>query len=165
MASSETVVMLGLPRSGRSTFLAALWHQMVSGEVATALTSARLPANREFLNKLRDAWLTCEEVKWNPAGLEPHALLHLRLTSTGREVDLSLSDVASDVLARQWIDRQIPAAYMEQVRRAIGLLLFVHGNQVIAPARIQLAARPASAPAQPSEWEPRFSSTPPTQIS
>ena len=39
-------LVVGLPGSGKTTFLAALWYLVVWGEVATALRLDRLHGNR-----------------------------------------------------------------------------------------------------------------------
>src|SRR3954469_5056688 len=77
MSSEQSVVMMGLPGSGKTTFLAALWHQLESAEIATAFTTDRLQRDREYLNRIRDAWIAFEEVPHTSAGIEQSALLHL----------------------------------------------------------------------------------------
>ena len=55
-------MMMGLPGSGKSTFLAALWHQLESTEIPTAFIAERLQPDREYLNKIREKWLEFEEI-------------------------------------------------------------------------------------------------------
>src|SRR5438874_5698242 len=135
MPSEGTVVMMGLPGSGKTTFLAALWHQLESAEIPTAFIADELQPDREYLNRIRDKWLEFEEIPRTPIGIERSALLHLRHVRTEAKFDLSIPDVAGETFASQWFDRRIPQSYVEQLETSFGLLLFVHCQQV---ARAQI---------------------------
>ena len=69
--------MLGLPGSGKTTFLAALWHQFESAEIETAFIAERLQPDREYLKSIREAWLACEEISHTSIGIEKSACGHV----------------------------------------------------------------------------------------
>jgi hypothetical protein len=162
MSSEGTVVMIGLPGSGKTTFLAALWHQLESGEIPTVFTAETLQEDREYLNKIREAWLGFEEIPRTPVGIERSALLHLRHVSTGSEYDLSIPNVAGETFATQWLGRQTPQNYIERLRASFGLILFVHCRQVVRPEIMTGATLGKStSAAETVEWDPSLA---PTQV-
>ena len=52
-------LLIGLPETGKTTFLAALWQVVESDEVPGALRLEKLHGDREHLNKIRADWLCC----------------------------------------------------------------------------------------------------------
>src|SRR6266849_113743 len=162
MSSEGTIVMMGLPGSGKSTFLAALWHQLEAAEIPTVFVAEQLQPDREYLNKIREKWLEFEEIPRTPIGIERSALLHLRHVRTEAKFDLSIPDVAGEMFASQWYARLIPQGYVRQLETSFGLLLFVHCRQVAQAQRLSAGTSGlAVSPTQAVEWEPRLS---PTQV-
>jgi hypothetical protein len=152
MSSEGSILMVGLPKAGKTTFLAALWHQLESAEIPMALTARELQPDREFLNKIREAWLSYEEVARTSIGIEKSTALHLRHVRTGQDFDLSIPDVAGEVFAMAWRERQIPATYVDQLKVSFGLIMFIHCRQVssvqalpmVAPTEIETTGDPSS---------------------
>src|SRR2546426_12094390 len=65
------VLMIGLPNTGKSTFLAALWHVVQQEDVPGSLVLERFPdGNREYIAALHARWLRCEPVDRTPAPLQ-----------------------------------------------------------------------------------------------
>ena len=56
MSSHVKVLVIGLPRAGKTTYLAAFWHLLLSEEVADALQMAELQPSREHLNNITALW-------------------------------------------------------------------------------------------------------------
>lgn len=155
MPASGSILMLGLPSSGRQTFLAALWHQLESSEIPTAMTTARLQQDREYLNRIRESWLMGDDLQnARTKALDPSASLHLKHAATGLEVDVSIPHISDETVAMQWEARRVPTEYIDNVRRSIGTLLFVHpdeslrGRPILAPA----ATRRGDAPPL-ADWD------------
>jgi hypothetical protein len=162
MVSSGGVVMLGLPGSGKTTFLAALWHQLESGEVPTAFIADRLQPDREHLNKIRDTWLALEEMSRSSLRVEQSALLHVRQQSTSALFDLLIPDIPGESFVRQWIDRRIPHLQAEQLQRAFGVMVFVHCREVESAERLEpRGERAAGVFREMAEWDPKHV---PTQV-
>jgi hypothetical protein len=155
MPSKGTVVMLGLPMSGKTTFLAALWHQLESSEISTAFVAERLQPDREYLNSIRDSWLAFEEIRRTSLLGERSALLHLQHVATKAQFDLSIPDVAGERFAQQWLDRRLPQEYVTQLQQCFGILLFVHCSQVDR-VRVLPAREPEASSQQMVEWDPKY---------
>ncbi len=160
MPSKGTAVMLGLPASGKTTYLAALWHQLESAEISTAFVAERLQPDREYLNSIRDGWLAFEELRRTTLTSEHSTLLHLQHVATKAQFDLSIPDVAGERFAQQWLDRRLPSDYVRLLEQCFGVLLFVHCRQV---ERVwTIPAHEPKAGARPMiEWDPNHA---PTQV-
>src|SRR5271165_6669586 len=68
---------IGLPGTGKTTFLAALWHLIDAGEVSTRLVLDKLIGDHSYLNSIVEAWRRCEEVPRTSMAAEASVAVHL----------------------------------------------------------------------------------------
>lgn len=165
MSSDKNIVLVGLPNSGKTTYLSALWHQLESGEMSTALTADRLQSDREYLNTIRNLWLKFETIPRTPSGTARTHRIHLKHSITGEKFDLTIPEVAGEYFVAQWYDRRVSAEYVERVTSANGVMLFLHSQELVHPSAV---VRPVEAgeggPSEkevPTTWTP---SAAPTQV-
>jgi hypothetical protein len=128
-------LLIGLPSTGKTTFLAALWHVVESNEVTGSLHLSRLDGDREYLNRIRTQWLTYKELKRNPTGLTETMSMRL-LDDTGTETELVVSDLAGETFRAQWSSRRWDRAFARIAKGADGILLFVHPHEIVEPTTI-----------------------------
>src|SRR4051794_12749587 len=83
-------LILGLPGSGKTTFIAALWHVIESDEVEGALKLAEVHGVRDYLNGIRKNWLDCQDLERTRIGSEHEVSFRLRDASTGSISELIL---------------------------------------------------------------------------
>jgi len=161
MLSNNAILLVGLPDSGKSTFLAALWHQIESGEIPTTFIAAKLQSEREYLNRIRDTWLLVEQIPRTPVGMKRLNTLHLEHSKSKEKFDVLIPDVAGESFYSQWSDRQVTEEYANQVKSTHGLLIFIHSKHVFKsdligkPKRVHTLSPSLSAEA----WLPSTSST------
>jgi hypothetical protein len=153
---------LGLPRSGKTTFLAALWHLISAGEVETNLVLDKLVGNHEYLNSIVEAWRRCEEVPRTPRGGEAHVSIYAHEPSTGRKIVLEFPDLSGETFEEQLASRTCKANYVHGFDGNGGVLLFLNADRSqdgmtlldIAPA---IAGDTESQPAGAErEWSPEL---------
>lgn len=161
MSSKGTVVAMGLPASGKTTFLAALWHQLESAELSTAFTTDRLPSDREYLNGIREKWLGFEEIPRTSVGTERSLLMHLQHVETLAHLELLIPDVAGERFAAQWHDRRISRRDLEYLQTSLGLLLFMHCRQISAPHVLSSKAPDGPTGNESIDWSTHLA---PTQV-
>lgn len=163
----SALVSLGLPASGKSTFLAALWHVLESGEIPSALCRTGLQADREYLNRIRDAWAVFEKV---PRTEMPEASVVFDLADHAGELSgqVSFPDLPGESFDTQWTDRIWTEEFDRQVREADGFLLFISPDYVSrvlirdASQRIPddaLARDPTAAQRAERAWDARKAPT------
>ena len=58
--NSNKCMFIGLPGSGKSSFIGALWHVASTGEINSAYSLTIQPNDREYLNKLQVDFLECK---------------------------------------------------------------------------------------------------------
>lgn len=172
MDETKKVVLIGLPETGKTTFLAALWY-LVDGKNDTALTLDQLHGDRTYLNKIRDKWLTFEEV--DHTRVDTINLISLRLITKDREQTLTVNipDLSGETFSNQWSTRSWSNEYEMFLKQSIGSLLFINPNRIEEPHRIQDAQLLVSAleenhietvqitDTEIYEWDPNSS---PTQV-
>ncbi len=130
---------MGLPATGKTTFLAALWHLVESGEIADALRLVKLEGDREYVNDLTRRWLRCDPMPRTPAGTEQLVSMRLADQATNNETDVVFPDLSGEAFRNQWSQRTWSESYQALVDDAAGTLLVVHPERIVEPYRIDEA--------------------------
>lgn len=158
-------LMVGLPATGKTTYLAALYHGSEEGDVPEALHVARLTGDRTYLNEIRDRWLRCEEAEHTATGQEKEVSIEF-LDPAGGSLEVVVPDMSGESFASYWEHRGWPESFDIRVKAAAGVLLFLHPNQlherqlieamdeVLAGLGEDAAQRESGAPDPEPEWSP-----------
>lgn len=167
MSSSPNLLFIGLPGSGKTTFLAALWHVLTDRGSATSLKLVKLSGDRAYLNQITREWRECLQVPRTNLQSEQVAVLHLTGEGLGA-FDLSIPDLAGEAFKQQLTDRRISRPHDAFVQRATGIVLFVHpdvqkGTQVTVARRLEAALAganeedtPAASSGADIAWSPEL---------
>ncbi len=153
---------IGLPKSGKTTFLAALWHLIDAGEVSTKLVLDELVGDHQHLNAIVEAWRRCEEVPRTSMAGETHVAIHVHEPANGRKSVLSFPDLSGESFEQQLTARKCHGAYVEACDRDGGLLLFLTADRSTDGITItELAPALAGAeeeiePHEIREWVPQM---------
>ncbi len=163
---NHDVVAFGLPSSGKTTFLAALWHLVTANEVDSALTLVRLRAGEAgHLHALAERWLRAQEQDRTRHSGNRTVTISLRAGDMP-EFLLSFPDVAGESFQMMWESRECDESVASLLRSA-GVMLFVHADTIKSPGWIVDDAKEYAALGLPAEegvpipWHPRFA---PTQV-
>lgn len=162
----RSVVIIGLPESGKTTYLAALWHSLTSRDLPTRLSFANLLAGTtKHLNAIASRWRDAKE--------QDRTLLHGSTTVAinlsepdGKIVRITFPDVPGEEYRQMWEEREISLETMDTLR-ADGVLLFVNADAIHAPNWIVDENAMYESWGQeiiegkPIEWNPRAA---PTQV-
>lgn len=162
---THNFLLIGLPSTGKTSFLAALWYAVQQRVTATGLILKQLDGDSSYLNAIRTAWLTYKPVGRNPTDSEKVVSMWLKRQGVDEEAHLTFPDVSGESFKEQWISRHLPVSYKECLKTANGALLFIHPASIVQPLRItevdDLAALiDDEVAAEPTE--PVTSSPPPT---
>lgn len=128
------VVLAGLPDTGKSTFLAGLWHVLESNEIQGALRLSSVPNDRRYLNAMRDAWIKGEAVGRTPGPTEQYLQFGLE-SAEGERFVINLPDLSGEAYRAIWTRRGWTETLETFASKASGLVLFVHPRQMIPAAR------------------------------
>jgi GTPase SAR1 family protein len=166
MSGELKFLMLGLRGSGKTTFLAALWHYIESGEIDDRLSIPLLQLDRDYLNAARNNWLALRPVGRTSMRSSTEVSLTLHDKRLNARIDMSLPDLSGESFRLQWAKRKAPKTYVEFARSCDGAFLFVHPNDVarthvIKPLAVEQAEEEenCSTIAASTNWTPTQSST------
>jgi hypothetical protein len=162
----QDVVVLGLPSSGKTTYLAALRHLLTANEVDVGLKLVNLRGEGiEHLHTLVDRWLRAQAQERTTETKSRTVTMTLR-EKTGEEFELHFPDMAGESFQRMWEMRECDPSVAAQLRSR-GVLLFIHANKYKAPTWVVDEVQQNKAlgivpePEQPVNWKPEHS---PTQV-
>lgn len=141
MSTPANLLFIGLPGSGKTTFLAALWHVLNDRSSATSLKLTKLSGDRSYLNQITKEWRECSQVPRTNLQTEQVVVLHLDGEGFG-VFDLSIPDLAGEAFKQQLTDRRMSRHHDAFVREATGVMLFLHpdvhkGTQLTVARRLE----------------------------
>lgn len=175
-----SISVVGLPGSGKTTFLAALWELVQEIRVEKVLRFHSIgDADHSYLRQIVRVWRSArEQARTFFAGLSE---VRMRLQdSSGRVVNVLIPDAPGEEFRSMWEERGIGIDLGHTLGRG-SILLLLNGNKIKAPAWITerealrkaadakakatdekgKVTRPRKAAPVPKEWDPRFA---PTQV-
>lgn len=136
--SSKQIVLMGLPATGKTSFLAALWYLVTHTQVASCLSLEKLEGDSKYLNQISKAWATYEPVPHTRIDSETVVSMLLKDKQTSQTVSLSFPDLSGESFTLQWTMRQFTKGYDEFLRKASGGILFISPLNYIKPIRIDM---------------------------
>jgi energy-coupling factor transporter ATP-binding protein EcfA2 len=141
VSNPANLLFIGLPGSGKTTFLAALWHVLNDRSSATALKLTKLSGDRTYLNQIAKEWRECSQVPRTNLQTEQIVILHLDGNGFG-SFDLSIPDLAGEAFKQQLTERRMTRHHDAFVQEATGLMLFLHpdvqkGRQLTLARRLE----------------------------
>lgn len=122
--------MLGLRGSGKTTFLAALWHYLESAELKDELELPQLQPDRDYLNSIRNNWLALKPVGRTSLRTRTTVSMSLQDKRTSAGIKISIPDLSGESFRLQWSTRKAPATYLSFARESTGAFLFIHPSEV-----------------------------------
>lgn len=167
MSTLASILFIGLPGSGKTTFLAALWHVLNDPSSATSLKLTKLSGDRTYLNQITREWRECSQVPRTNLQAEQVAVLHLEGEGFGA-FELVIPDLAGEAFKQQLTDRRMSRHHDAFVQEATGVMLFLHpdvqkGTQLTVARRLEaeLSSSHAEEPMEPNPgadnaWSPEL---------
>lgn len=121
-------LVVGMPASGKSTFIAALRHLLVSGVIATELELTSLADEEFHLNDLERDWLECREVQRTKPVTEGWVQFHVRDRVTGAAAILSVPDLRGEAFEQPACSGQCQRELYDAVATSDGVVLFTNAE-------------------------------------
>ncbi|MBB2199747.1 hypothetical protein HLH44_20345 [Gluconacetobacter sp. 1c LMG 22058] len=170
MAKSDkqfvSISIIGLPGSGKTTFLAALWALVNERRVAKVLSFDSIGENdHSYLRKIVTVWRKAtEQARTKLTGLSA-VRMNLK-DGKGNVVEIAMPDAPGEDFRAMWEDRELGRALGDSLANG-NILLLLNGNKVKMPAWVteRAAQRRATGTQKtaslPKDWHPRAA---PTQV-
>ena len=130
--AERSIVIIGLPESGKTTFLAALWHLITERDVDTVLRFHTLRVGKAaHLNKIAARWRDAKIQ--NRTAISGNRIVSMNLLDTaGIPVRVTFPDVPGEVYRRMWEDRECDPEIAEILYTG-DVLFFVHADTIRSP--------------------------------
>lgn len=120
---------IGLPKSGKTSFLAALWHLIESGDLdGTKLKLARLEGDQSHLTNLANLWRSGSVIPRTSTALEATVKIHIQNIETSNTYVLSFPDIDGESFEHQIENRSCKKEYFDSIESNTGIFLFVSAN-------------------------------------
>lgn len=137
--NNQKFILLGLPGSGKTTFLAAFWAVMSNGTGAGEVEIGPLSGEQRYLNRIRQEWLRYKKMERTLQPDETDLNLPLRMRATKQDFTLQMPELAGENYKKAWETRELPMKVADALTQADGLALFISSNHVEKPVRMDQA--------------------------
>jgi hypothetical protein len=124
--STPSILVVGRPESGKSTFLAALFHALRQIPAAGLKLDA-LPLDASYLNTLVGNWEQFKTVDRTTTSVQEIIPIKL-IDENGEQFELQYPDLSGEEFDDQWIRRTCNRSLADSIQRASGLILFIGPN-------------------------------------
>lgn len=165
--NSKHCLTIGLPKSGKTTYIAALWHVVDTKELDNSLQIESLPGDRTYLNEIRTKWLACENLDRTNIDAVNEISLQVIDQVTSKEYQFHFPDLSGEMFELQFESRRLDNHYVDKLQKTKGVLLFINPDKLISPTLINDTGQIDDAGEEqenvPSEnfWKPKEA---PTQV-
>jgi hypothetical protein len=128
----RSVVAIGLPSSGKTTYLAALWHLIFDHELAKKLNFHSLRSgDAKHLNAITKRWLNAKVQERTFISGSRLVSMFLKDQSNSPLL-LTFPDIAGETFSHMWEERECDSNEAEYLRNG-GVLLFIHADNIKPP--------------------------------
>lgn len=127
--STKRHVILGYPNSGKTTYLAALWHVIDAGATNTSLVLEKLTGDTAYLNGIKETWIKCRQVPRTHLTSEEMVEMFVRDTRTEQRMVLSLPDFSGETFQSIFADRECDEQFAEKFEGVEGILFFINADR------------------------------------
>ncbi|MBB3452564.1 hypothetical protein FHT86_000820 [Rhizobium sp. BK313] len=129
---SETIrhVVMGLQSTGKTTFAAALWYLVDSGQVPTSLKRGLHIGDHAYLERLAQIWADGWRVPRTSQQELAQIAMNLRDPKSGSNIALKFVDLAGETFERAYASREMSKDAAGEFTDVGGLMLFVSAGHV-----------------------------------
>ena len=164
--ADRSVLIIGLPASGKTTYLAALWHLVTAREIDTTLQFGDLRVGDfAHLNSIAARWRNA--IVQERTAVAGNRLVSMNLLDvTHQAVRVTFPDVPGEAYRGMWEDRDCEPE-LANILRAGDVLLFIHAdtigtpNWIVDEVALSNAAGLGGPDGEAESWNPRHA---PTQV-
>jgi hypothetical protein len=128
MTEASKVAFVGLPNTGKTTYLAALWNALQESAGEHSLRLAKFPQNAAYLKTIHERWLRGESVGHTPRDGGEHVRLDVELNQ--RSLELEVPDLSGESFEDMVVRRQTDKVVDALLTSATGILVFAHPDDL-----------------------------------
>lgn len=131
--TSPSVSIVGLPSSGKTTFLAALWHLLTEEDIDTALRLKDLHAgNSAYLTSIANRWRQALIQERTQQTGNQNVQINLVDSASDHGLRVNFPDVAGETYRDMWENRTCSNEIIDMLQSK-SMLLFVNADSIQQP--------------------------------
>ena len=123
----ETLVLVGLPAAGKTTFLAAVFHHLKASPGHLRLR--RLPDERDHIISLESRWLALNPLLRSAQG-DPRSVSLPLSRDDGTEFEIAIPDASGEEFHDAWESGEFSPVVRRALDAASRLLLLVRADDI-----------------------------------
>lgn len=134
---AESLVLMGMKGSGKTSYLAALWHLVESKEDDRTMIVPKLGPDRQYLNMIRNQWERFLPVE--RTSLQKPQSVSMTLSERGRSeaISIRIPDLSGEIYREQWEERHVRREFSSLAAEATGIMLFIHPTEITVSQLIE----------------------------
>lgn len=126
--SEHTIMLIGGPQAGKTSFLARLWLDIEAG--ANGIGLSERPKDEEYLRKISASLLTGEFPPRTPQSESAHCDIPLH-THNGQNAQLIVPDLSGEVWQTLYERREWPANFENLINENCTCLIFLRATEFV----------------------------------
>ena len=140
-SEKREILLLGLPETGKTSFLAALLHYVDAPIPDKNLSQYQLSSNTTYVTSIVQNWLKGKKPERTKVTATKNAKtvadIFLEDKITEQKFTLHVPDFFGETFENQFSSRLIENEYLDQITSASGILLFIHPDKISQPTLIE----------------------------
>jgi hypothetical protein len=153
------VLMVGLPETGKSTYLGALFN-LLKDDGFEGIRLQALPAERDYLMEIERAWLSLEPLPRSSHQAPKNVEFSLLLSEPPRMLALQIPDIVGETYKNAYEYGQWDEPLETLIHDASGLLLFIRADTIAIPELIRIDTdQPTHGNGSTQPWRAELSPT------
>lgn len=123
---TSNILFSGLPESGKTTFIAAMWFYIFYGSEDSNFTYGDLEdAEMEYLNSLSQEWASCKQVMRTSQNIIEQVSIPLLNKTDGQIIKLSIPDISGETFRSQFLTREWDDDFDKLLEDISGIIMFI----------------------------------------
>ncbi|MFQ6601887.1 TRAFAC clade GTPase domain-containing protein [Flavobacterium sp. C3NV] len=128
---NKGILFSGLPESGKTTYLAALWYYVFNNVEEGEFEYGSLENGElEYLNLISRNWAGCNEVIRTNQNKIENVKIKLIHKITGKSIVLNIPDISGETFKTQFADREWDEEFESILDTVDGIILFIDPRDV-----------------------------------
>ncbi|GAB6119999.1 TRAFAC clade GTPase domain-containing protein [Dysgonomonas termitidis] len=127
MSEQISTILVGLPGSGKTSFIAALWH--ILNEKKHSLKLNIRQSDRKYLEEIHAKWAVFEEIERSNTGTFYSIELDI-IKDDSKVLKLNFPDVSGELYKDIYDSRTISSNLSKKMMNTNSILLFIHPNSL-----------------------------------
>ena len=134
--TTKTCFIMGYPSTGKTTFIAALWHSLQQKKTHTKFKLKNYVGNQTYLATIEKDWLTGKEVSRTLLPVQNESLLLTLVDDLNNEINFSFPDFSGELFNNIYVDREISVELKKKICTSDAFVLFLSPKTTYEPENI-----------------------------